>query len=89
MDRTDEDEGTHGLAAKMGCQPVMLPKSHRVAPWEYDQKRHRRRNEVECRFRRLQGFRRAFLCFDKLNVIFLGFADFALIIDALRNLNTP
>ncbi|MEQ1721217.1 MAG: IS5/IS1182 family transposase, partial [Nitrosomonas sp.] len=35
-------------------------------------------------FRRLKGFRRIFSRFDKLDVIFLSFIHFALIIKALR-----
>jgi len=45
--------------------------------------------EVECLFRRLKGFRRVFSRFDKLDVMFLGFVVFALVIDALRSVNTP
>jgi hypothetical protein len=39
---------------------------------------------VERLFRRLKGFRRIFSRFDKLDVIFLGFIVFALIVEALR-----
>ena len=44
----------------------------------------RQRNEVERLFRRLQGFRRIFSRFDKLDVVFLAFLNFALIVEALR-----
>jgi len=44
----------------------------------------KRRNEVERLFRRLKGFRRVFSRFDKLDVVFLGFVHFALIVDGLR-----
>ena len=40
--------------------------------------------EVERLFRRLKAFRRIFTRFDKLDVLFLGFSHFALIVDALR-----
>ena len=45
---------------------------------------YRKRNEVERLFRRLKGFRRVFSRFDKLDVMFVGFIQFALIIEALR-----
>jgi len=49
---------------------------------------YRWRNELERLFRPLQGFRRIFSRFDKLDVIFLAFLYFALIVEALRYLNT-
>ena len=45
---------------------------------------YRKRNEIERLFRRLQGFRRIFSRFDKLDVVFLAFLNFALIVEALR-----
>ena len=42
------------------------------------------RNEIERLFRRLKGFRRIFSRFEKMDVLFLGFILFALILDALR-----
>ncbi|MEE0814293.1 MAG: IS5/IS1182 family transposase, partial [Desulfovibrio fairfieldensis] len=40
--------------------------------------------EVERLFRRLKGFRRVFTRFDKLDVMFLAFVVFALIVIALK-----
>ncbi len=45
---------------------------------------YKRRNEIERLFRRLKGFRRIFSRFDKLDVVFVGFIIFALIVDALH-----
>jgi hypothetical protein len=45
---------------------------------------YRRRDEIEGLFRRLEGFHRIFSRFEKLDVMFLGFINFALIADALR-----
>jgi transposase len=42
---------------------------------------YKRRNEVERLFRRLKGFRHIFSRFDKLDVIFIVFINFALIVD--------
>jgi hypothetical protein len=48
----------------------------------------RHSNEIERLFRRLKGFRRIFSRFDKLDLAFLGFLHFALIVEALRYLNS-
>ena len=56
----------------------------RLQPWKYDRLLYRRRNEVERLFRRLKGFRRIFSRFDKLDVMYLAFLQFALIVEALR-----
>ena len=68
----------------LGFMPVVPPLSTRVHPWAYDRKMYQRRNEIEQLFRRLKGFRRVFSRFEKLDVLFLGFISFALILDALR-----
>ena len=45
---------------------------------------YRKRNEIERLFRRLKGFRRIFSRFGKLDLLFLGFLTFALIVEAIR-----
>ena len=89
MDRAYEDNETRQLALDFGFIPVVPPKSNRLEPWQYDKALYRKRNEVEWLFRRLKGFRRIFSRFDKLDVLFLGFLNFALIVGALRSVNTP
>ncbi len=84
MDRACEDDRTRRLALDLGFAPVVPPKSTRSNPWEYDREMYKRRNEVERLFRRLKGFRRIFTRFEKLDVIFIGFIVFVLIVDALR-----
>jgi len=84
MDRAYEGADTRQLALDLGFLPVVPPKSNRIEPWEYDRAMYRRRNEVERLFRRLKGFRRIFSRFEKLDVMFVGFIHFALIIEALR-----
>ncbi len=64
--------------------PCVPPKSNRIEPWEYDRALYKKRNEIERLFRRLKGFRRTFSRFDKLDVVFLAFVRFALIVEALR-----
>ena len=84
MDGAYEDDQTRQLALDFGWIPVVPPKRTRLEPWEFDRVLYRRRNEVERLFRRLQGFRRIFSRFDKLDVMFLAFLHFALIVEALR-----
>ena len=67
MDRAYEGDETRALAAELGYIPMVPPK----------------RNQVERLFRRIKRFRRIFTRYDKLDVIFLAFVYFALIVDAL------
>jgi transposase len=84
MDRAYEGEETRQLVLSLGRIPVVPPRSNRIEPWEYDRVLYRKRNEIERLFRRLKGFRRLFSRFEKLDVLFLGFLNFALIVEALR-----
>ena len=84
MDRAYEGDETRQLVLSLGMIPVVPPKSNRIEPWEYDRALYKKRNEIERLFRRLKGFRRIFSRFEKLDVLFLGFLNFALIIEALR-----
>jgi transposase len=84
MDKAYEDNLTRQLVLDLGMVPVVPPKSNRIEPWEYDRALYKKRNEIERLFRRLKGFRRIFSRFEKLDVIFLAFLQFALIIETLR-----
>jgi transposase len=84
MDKAYEDNLTRQLVLDLGMIPIVPPKSNRIEPWEYDRALYKKRNEIERLFRRLKGFRRIFSRFEKLDVIFLAFLQFALIIEALR-----
>jgi transposase len=83
MDRACEGDETRALAVELGYIPVVPPKSNRKDPWEYDKELYKQRNLVERLFRRIKRFRRIFTRYDKLDVIFLAFVFFALILDAL------
>jgi transposase len=89
MDRAYEGDETRQLALGLNFIPVVPPKSNRVNAWEYDRAMYKRRNEIERLFRRLKGFRRIFSRFEKLDVMFIAFINFALIVEALRSVNTP
>ena len=84
MDRAYEGNETRQLALDLGFIPVVPPKSNRIESWEYDREMYKRRNEIERLFRRLKGFRRIFSRFEKLDVMFMAFIHFALVIEALR-----
>jgi len=92
MDGAYDDGQTLQLALDFGFIPVVPPRPNRLEPWQYDRAMYRRRNEIERLFRRLKGFRRIFSRFDKLDLVFLAFLHFALIVEALRclvSVNTP
>jgi transposase len=82
--RPDEDNLTRQLVLDLGMIPVVPPKCNRIEPWEYDRALYKKRNEIERLFRRLKGFRRIFSRFEKLDVVFLAFLQFALIFEALK-----
>ena len=83
MDRAYEGDETRALAVELGYVPVVPPKSNRKNPWDYDKQLYKQRNQIERLFRRIKRFRRIFTRYDKLDVIFLAFVYFALIVDAL------
>lgn len=84
MDRAYEGDDTRQLALDLGLIPVVPPKCNRLEPWQYKKAMYRRRNEIERLFRRLKGFRRIFSRFDKLDLVFIAFIYFALVVEALR-----
>ena len=76
-----DHDAPHGRAL---LEELLPPKSNRLHPWDYDHAIYKKRNEIERLFRRLKGFRRIFSRFEKLDVLFLAFLSFALIVEALR-----
>jgi transposase len=88
MDRAYEGDETRQLVLDIGLEPVVPPKSNRINHWEYNKTLYKKRNEVERLFRRLKGFRRIFSRFEKLDLMFTTFIQFALIINMI-SVNTP
>jgi transposase len=84
MDKAYEGDETRQLVLDLGMIPVVPPKSNRRDPWGHNRELYKKRNEIERLFRRLKGFRRIFSRFEKLDVVFLAFLHFALIVEALR-----
>ena len=66
--------------------PVVPPRANRKVKWDYDRETCKFRNEVERLFRRLKGYRRIFMRFDKLDAMFLGFLNFALVVEMIYDL---
>ena len=79
MDRAYEDNYTRYIAQTLKFEPIAPPKRNRNDPWEYDKELYKKRNEIERLFRLLQGFRRVFCRFDKLDIMYSGFIQLALV----------
>ena len=79
MDRAYEGDETRALASSNGYVPVVPPKMSRKNPWAYDKELYKRRNVVERLFRRLKEFRRICTRYDKTDVMFFAFIQFAFI----------
>ncbi len=58
---------------------MVPPQQNRRQKWDYDKELYKRRNIIERFFRRLQSFRRIVTRYDKLDTMFLGFIQLALI----------
>lgn len=84
MDRAYEDDYTRYIAQMLKFDPVVQPKSNRLDPWSYDKELYKRRNEVERLFRLIQGFRRVFCRFEKLDIMYIGFIQLALVYLAIK-----
>lgn len=84
MDRAYGDDQTRAVAQERGFIAVVPPCSNRKRPWDYDRELYKRRNQVERLFRRIKAYRRVFTRYDKLEIMFLAFVTFALIVEALR-----
>ena len=84
MDRGYEDNYTRYIAQTLNFKPIVPPKSNRRNPWEYDRELYKRRNEIERLFRLIKGFRRVFTRFEKLDIMFIGFIQLALVYLSIR-----
>jgi len=84
MDRAYEDDYTRYIAQTLNFTPVVPPKKNRKNPWDYDKELYKKRNEIERLFRLLQGFRRVFCRFEKLDIMYSGFIMLALVFTTIR-----
>jgi len=85
IDKAYGDNNTLYTAQMLKFAPVVPPKSNCVAPWEYDKELYKRRGEIERLFRLIQGFRRVFCRFDKLDIIYISFVQLALIFISIKS----
>ena len=84
MDKAYADDETMLVAQLLKFEPVVPPKSNCSNPWECDQELYKLRNQIERLFRLIQGFRRIFTRYDKLDVMYIGFIQLALIFISLK-----
>jgi transposase len=84
MDRAYEDYLTRYTAVMLGFDPIVPPKSNRKRPWDYDKELYKLRNEIERLFRLIQGFRRVFCRFEKLDVMYIAFIQLALVFVSIK-----
>lgn len=84
MDRAYEDVQTRYIAQTLKFEPIVPPKKNRKNPWIYDRVLYKRRNEIERFFRLLQGFRRVFCRFDKMDIMYAAFIKFACIYISIK-----
>ena len=80
MDRACEGDETRRLVEDLGMTPVVPPKANRKADL------YKLRNEVERLFRRLKVCRRICTRFGKLDAMFPGFLNFALVVEMICDL---
>ena len=84
MDWAYEGDRTRQLALDREATPVVPPNANRIAARHYSKAICKRRNEIECLFRRLKDFRRISSRFWYRDVMLIAFIHFALIADAHR-----
>lgn len=64
--------------------PCGSTQGEQLIKWDNDRTIYKRRKEVERLFRRLKGYRRIFSRFEKLDVMYSAFLNFALIVDMIK-----
>ena len=81
MDRAYEGDETRQSVLNLAMTPGVPPKANWLVKWDYDRTIYKCRNEVKRLFGRLKGYQRIFARFEKLEVMFRAFLNFALIVD--------
>ncbi|MDG2403429.1 MAG: IS5/IS1182 family transposase, partial [Paracoccaceae bacterium] len=76
-----EGDETRQSVLNLAMTAVVLPKANRLVKWDYDRTIYKCRNKVERLFQRLKGYQRIFSRFEKLDVMFRAFLNFARILD--------
>ena len=71
-DRACEGDDTRNPVREKGLDPVAPPGRNRRNSREFDREKYKRRNEIECLFRRMKGWRRVFTRHDELDAACTG-----------------
>ena len=86
MDRVYEGDEIRRLVEEMRMTPVVLPRANRKVELDCDRETYKFWNEVERLFRKLKGSRLIFTRFDKIDMMFAGFLNFALVVEMIYGL---
>jgi putative transposase len=84
MDKAYDSNAIRAKLSAKGIEPVIPPKSNRLAVICYDKEQYKQRNKIERLFNKLKQFRRVATRYEKLTATFLGFVVLALIVIMLR-----
>ena len=77
------DDKTRRLFRDLEMMPVVQPKVDRKAKWDCGLDLYKLRNGAVRLFRKVKGYRRIYIRFDKLDAMFPGFLNFALIVELI------
>lgn len=82
--------GFRFLAEILGFNIISPPPSNLKDPWEYDKEKYKQRNKIERLFGRIKTrFRRIFVRYDKLAIVYMAFVYFGFAMELLKfNVNT-
>lgn len=83
MDHVYEDNKTQALALMQELILVVPSNNSRKFPQQYNAELYKRRNEVECFFLRIERFRKVFIRYGKLDIIYFSIVTLGLIFGAL------
>ena len=88
MDRPYEDNKTIALAKAHGFHTVVPPKKNHKSTWLHDKQLYKQCNNIKQYFLRLKRFRKVFICYDKLDSIFISNISLSFSFDLLFYVNT-
>ena len=83
MNRAYEGDEPRQLAQDLGMKSAVPSKSNRRSKWDLDAELYMWRNEIERLSCRLKNYRRIFTKFEKLDVMFLAFLNFGLVVEMI------
>ena len=84
-DKGYDSDGFREQLRRWGSRSCIPPRCNRLTPVAWHRGHYRRRHQVENLFQRLKRYRRIGTRYDKLDLYFLGFVQFAAVLDWLKN----